>query len=298
MNWRNIKLIILGFLAVFLVIFISGVATANNQNDITIFKMGTDVTVPAKQVMTDAVAIDGDVIILDGAKVTNDAVAIGGDVILKPNTRVGGDVVVVGGQIIKEEGAIVNGSEVAMFSNAKPLFDRFGLLGTLYLTNVFFWLISLTVVFIVGIFLILLLPDHLKRITKTVDRHPLNSGLWGLGGIVAITIFTALFSGSVFGLLLIPIVNLAFVVASIVGAVATSSWIGKKILPRRKAPVVTFLLGILILVVISLIPVVGGLIIFMLNLFGFGAVLLSRVGTIESETNQKPLAQLENTVQP
>ncbi len=299
MSWRKIRLLILAFFAAFLVIFVTGVAVANNESDITIFKMGTDVTVPEQQVMNDAVAIGGSVTILDRGQVTNDVVAIGGDVILKPNASVGGDAVAIGGQIIKEEGAVVGGSEVAMFSNAKVLFDRFGLFGTLYLTNALFSLISLIIVFAFGIFLLLLLPGHIQSITATMHQHPFKSGMWGLGGIVAITLFIALFSGSVFGFLLIPIANLAFAVAGLLGAIATGLWIGKKVFSRREnAKFLPFSLGMLIFALLSLIPIAGGFIILMLNLFGFGAVLLSRVGTVQPETIQKRFDQLEGMVSP
>ena len=43
----------------------------------------------------------------------------------------------------------------------------------------------------------------------------------------------------------------------------------------------------LILALISLIPIAGGLIILMLDLFGFGTVLRSRVGTIQLEAMHK-----------
>ena len=296
MIWRKIRPLILAFLAAFFLIFMTEVAVANNESDITIFKMGTNVIVPAKQVMTDAVAIGGDVILLNEGQVANDAVAIGGDVILKPNAKVGGDAVALGGQIIKEEGALVSGSEVAMFSNAKVLFDRFGLFGTIYLTNVLFSLISLIVVFVFGIFLLLLLPGHIQSITATMYQHPFKSGMWGLGGIVGITLFVTLFTGSVFGFLLIPIANLALVLASLLGAIATGLWIGQKVFPRIEKAFIPFVIGILILALISLIPIAGGLIILMLNLFGFGAVLLSRIGTVQPETIKKRFDRLEGTV--
>ncbi len=299
MSWRKVRLLILAFLTAILLVFVTDVAVAKSDSDITIFKMGTDVTVPEKQVITDAVAIGGDVTILNEGQVTRDAVAIGGDVILKPNARVGGDAVAIGGQIIKEEGAMVGGSEVAIFSNGKVLFDRFGLLGTLYLTNALFSLISLVVVFAFGGFLLLLLPGHIQTITATMHQHPFKSGIWGLGGIVAITLFIALFAGSVFGFLLIPIANLAFAVAGLLGAIVTGLWIGKKVFPRREtAKFLPFSVGILILAVISLIPIAGGLIILMLNLFGFGAVLLSRVGIVQPETIQKRFDHLEGMVSP
>lgn len=298
MSWRKIRPLILAVLAAFLVICVSSIAMANSENELQIFKMGTDVIVPEQQVMTDAVAIGGDVTILNQGQVTNDAVAIGGDLILKPNARVGGDAVAIGGEIVKEEGAMVAGSEVVMFSQAQVLFERFGLLGTLYLINALFSVISLSVVLAFGVFLLLLLPGHIHSITATMQQHPFKSGMFGLGGVVAITLFSALFAGSVFGFLLIPITNLAFAVASLLGALSAGLWVGRKIWPRREVALIPFLVGMLILVVISLIPIAGGLIILMLDLFGLGAVLVSRVGTVQPETIQKRFDQLEGTVQP
>lgn len=298
MNWPKIRRLILAFLAAFLLICVSGIAVADNENNLQIFKMGTDVIVPEKQVVTDVVAIGGDVTIFNEGEVTNDAVAIGGDVILKKDARVDGDVVAIGGQIIQEEGAIVGGSEVIMFSNAKVLFDRFGLFGILYLTNALFYLFFLIVVLAFGVFLLLLLPGHVQTITATMHQHPFKSGMWGLGSIVAITLFIALFTGSVFGLLLIPIVNIAFVLVGLLAAIAAGLWTGQKILPRREKALIPFLVGILILAVISLIPIAGGLIILMLNLFGFGAVLLSRVGTVQPAKLKKQFEQLDSTAQP
>lgn len=297
MNWREIRLRILACLVAYLVIFTSGVAVAKNKDEVQIFKMGTDVVIPEQQVFTDAVAIGGNITILDKAKITNGAVAVGGNVILKPNARIEKDAVAIGGQIIKESGAIVGGSEIVMFENAKVLFDRFGLFGTLYLGNVLFFLVSLVVVLAFGVFLLLLMPGHLKSISATMHQHPFKSGVWGLGGIFAMMLFGILFAGSIFGMLLIPVVNLALIVAGLLGAIATGLWIGTKVLSRSEKAFLPFLVGMLILEIISLIPLAGGLIILMLDLFGFGAVLLSRVGTVQPETIHKKLDRLEGTVQ-
>lgn len=293
MNWQKIRPLIIAFLTAFLIIIVTGVAVANDANNNQIFKMGTDVIVSSEKVITDAVAIGGNVTILNEGQITSDAVAIGGDIILKPNARVGGDAVAIGGQIVKEEGAMVGGSEVVVLSNAGVLLDRFGLFGTLYLTNVLFYLISLTIVLAFGVFLLLLLPGHIKSIAATMHQHPFKSGMYGLGSIVTIVLFTSLFGGSIFGFVLIPIVNLAFTIAGLLGAIATGLWIGTKILPRREVAFVPFLVGMLILALICLVPVAGGLIILMLELFGLGGVLLSRVGTVQPETIRKQFDQLE-----
>ena len=296
MSWQRIKKLILAFMATFLLILISGVAVAQSDRDLSIFQMGTDVIVAEKRIMTDAVAIGGNVTILNEGQVTNDAVAIGGDVILKPDARVGGDAVTIGGQIIKESGAMVEGDEVVIFSNAGAFIDRFGLFGALYAIAALFALGTFVVILACGVGLLMLLPERLQNITATIFEYPFKSGVWGLGGIVAIILFTTLFAGSIFGFLLIPIVNLVFAIVGLLGAIATALWIGKKILTRQE-PFVPFLVGMLVLAVLSLIPIAGGLIILMLALFGFGAVLLSRIGTIQPEKIEKRSDRLDNSTQ-
>lgn len=295
MNWQRVKKLILFFIAAFLVIMITGVAVAQNDSDVQIFEMGANVTIAERQVMTDVVAVGGNVTLLEGGQVTQDAIAIGGDVILKPNARVGGDAVAIGGQIIKEPSATVGGDEVVLFSNAEVLFDRFGLFGTFYLANALFSLAFSLVIFAFGVFLLLLFPGHLQSIAATMQQRPFKSVLWGLGSIVAIVLSTALFAGSVFGFLLISLANLAFTIAGLLGAIAIALWIGQRIFARREKPFVPFIVGMLILTIISLIPIAGGLIVLMLNLFGLGAVLLSRVGTVQPKIVKEKFEPLESS---
>ena len=146
-----------------------------------------------------------------------------------------------------------------------------------YLLFCLFWL---TIIFAFGLFLILLLPSHLQKISTTIAQHPFKSGVWGLAGIVAINLLTGLLAGSLLGLVMIPTLNIAFAIAGLLGCTATSLSIGKKIKSSGNA-IGHFTIGILIFIPISLIPVAGGLIVLMVNIFGFGAVLLSKFGTVE-----------------
>jgi hypothetical protein len=296
---KKIRLLVITLLSTLVVIFVSGIAVANNGAQIRdVIRMNTDITVAENQTVTNAVAIGGSVSILSGGRVRGDAVAIGGDVNLAANARVDGDAVAIVGQVLTEEGASIGGSEVVMFSNVRVLFDRFGLFGTIYLINTAISLLVLLIIFVCGVFLLLLLPGHLQTITATINQHPFKSGMWGLGGIVAVTLFVTLFAGSIVGTLLIPIVQLAFAVVGLLGSVVMGLWVGNKILPPRNSiSFKQFLVGMLILALITLLPVAGGLIVLMLNLFGFGAVLLSRVGTVQPETIQKRFDQQEGTVQ-
>jgi hypothetical protein len=298
MKWKHLRNLLLVLLSASIVVFISGVAYSNNglETKDTVV-IGTDVNIQKDQIYTNVVSVGGSVTILDDGQITGDAVAIGGDVILKPNSRVDGNAVAIGGEIIKAEGVTISGDEVEIFSSAKILIQNLGLWGSLYLGSLLFNLISLLVILAFGVFLLLLLPGHLQTISSTISQHPFKSGMWGLGGIIFMTLFVGLLAGSVLGFLAIPIVNLAFAVAGLLGCVATSLWIGQK-MPwfRATAKIKPFLMGMLILALISLIPLVGGAIALMLNLFGFGAVLLSRVGTVQPETIQKRFDQLEGNI--
>jgi hypothetical protein len=298
-NRKKIRLIVITLLSTLVVIFASGIAVANNRAQIRdVIRMDTDITVAENQTLTNAIGLGSSINILSGGQVRGDAVTIGGDVNLAANARVDGDAVAIGGQVLTEQGASIGGNEVVIFSNARFLFERFGFLGTVYFINTAISLLLLLIIFIFGVFLLLLLPGHLQTITATINQHPFKSGMWGLGGIVAVTLFVTLFAGSIIGVLLIPIIQLAFAVVGLLGSVVTGLWVGNKILrPTNSIGFKQFLVGMLILALINLLPVAGGLIGLMLNLFGFGAVLLSRVGTVQPETIQKKFDRQEGTVQ-
>ncbi|MDR9405560.1 MAG: hypothetical protein RI580_19240 [Halothece sp. Uz-M2-17] len=295
MNWKPIKLILI---ALFSTLFIlsSGIATADNEDVTEVVKIGTDVTVTQEQVLTEAVAIGGSVTILEGARVTQDVTAIGGDVILKPNSQVGGNAVAIAGNIVKSESAIVNGDEVEILSGATALVQRLGLFGTLYLGSVIFNVVSILVIIAFGIFLLLLLPGHLCTVSQTMSQHPFKSAMWGLGAIILVALVTALIGGSILGFLFIPIINLALAVTGLLGCVTTGLWVGQQTpVGKGNTKIKPFLLGMLILGIISIIPIAGGLIVLMVTLFGFGAVLLSRIGTVLPESIGKRFDQLEGT---
>ena len=294
MNWKNLKFAVLGFLSVCFVLW-SGVAFAQDGgNDIQVVRIGSDAVVTENQTVTQAVAVRGNVIVRSGGRVTDQAVAIGGDITLEPDARVDGQVVAIGGTIARAEGAVIGGQEVEIFAGLQGILNRFGVFGTLYLVNVSAFLLSLVVVAIFGVFLLLLLPGHLQAIAATISQHPFKSGMWGIGALIVATLTTALLAGSILGVLLIPIVNLVVAIAGIVGCTATSLWVGGKATGHLSFPFMkAFFVGLLILALISLVPIVGGLLVLMVNLFGFGAVFLSRFGVLQPSHIEKTFDQFE-----
>ena len=255
-----------------------------------IVKMGSDVTVGEGQVVKDAVAIGGSVTVLSGARVTGNAVAIGGDVVLKAKARVEGDAVSIGGDLLKEEGASVGGNEVAILSGAAGVVPRFwkwtlgGLLYRAYLASVALHLLVVVIMAVLGILLALLLPGTLQTISATIRQAALKSGGWGVGSLVASFLLILITLGSFLGILLVPILMMAVAVVAVLGCVGTGVFIGERTVSASGGSAMRpFLVGMLILAAIGLVPIAGTLVFLVTNIFGFGAVLVSRFGRVQPE---------------
>jgi hypothetical protein len=216
------------------------------------------------------------------------AVAIGGDVNLKATARVEGDAVAIAGEILKEEGASVGRNEVAILSGAKgilPAYWKWSLLDILYgsyLASLVLHILVEMVIAALGIRLLLFVPGPLQIISSTIRQSTLRSGGWGVGSIVAIVLLLIFTTGSLVGILLAPVLVITVAVVGVVGCVATGLFVGEKtVSASARALMKPFLVGMLILAAIGLVPLVGGLVFLLANLFGFGAVLVSRFGRVQ-----------------
>jgi hypothetical protein len=99
--------------------------------------------------------------------------------------------------------------------------------------------------------------------------------LWGLGGLFAVIVLIILLALSLIGIPLLPLVGLVVAVTVILGTLGVALWVGQRILTgTERSPMQRFLIGVLILTLIGLIPVLGGLVLSVVNIFGFGALLL------------------------
>lgn len=296
MNWKTMRPLLWAFLSAFVVLWSGFALGSENTAFVDVVRIGSDVTVTENQVAKDAVAIGGSVTLLEGGQVTGDAVAIGGNVNLAPNARVDQDAVAIFGEVQAESGASIGGNQVAILGGMQTLIQRFGIFGTFYFINIAFYLLTLVFVILCGIFLLLVLPTRVQTIASTINQQPFKSATWGLGSLIAAAIVSVLVAGSLLGFLLIPLIHLAVAIFGLVGCTGLSLLIGQKLWSAQSAARGrSFLLGVLILGVISLIPLVGGLIVLLVNLFGFGAVLLSRFGTVQPEITERGTEQIEGT---
>jgi hypothetical protein len=284
------KFILLLVLALSAIFFsVTALAQADiNINNTNIIQFGNDVTVAPKQSVESAIAIGGTVRIQQGARVTESAIAIDGDVILEKGARVDGDVYAVGGKIITEEGAIIDGASGTALENGRwgmYGFRRRGGFISRYLFNTAFHLLNVLISTIIGVLIILWRPNFLLNLAATVSHYPIQSGLWGLGGLFAVIVVIIVLAISLIGIPLLPLVALAVMITVLVGTLGVALWLGQRILTtRERSPMQQFLIGMLILGLIGLIPVLGNLVLLVVNILGFGVLLAWWLGNVRSQT--------------
>lgn len=256
-----------------------------------VVRFGEDITVTAADVLDEAVAIGGSVTVLSGGQVTQSVVAIGGDVILKAGARIDGDVVTIGGEVRKDEGVSIGGREVVIAGGVRDILNTihrwglFGLLYRLYFIGVLLHLGATLLLAASGALLILLIPESLQTIVATLQREPLKSGGWGVGGLVVGMLLLALTAGSLLGLLFVPPLLLVFVLIGILGSVASTIFLGDKVFSGDNSSLLRrFLLGVVLVGLCGLVPVIGAMVCVLIFFFGCGAVIVSHGGRHLPET--------------
>ncbi len=125
--------------------------------------------------------------------------------------------------------------------------------------------------------------QRIEQATK-LRQQPGLTALWGIGGIFAILFGTVFLAVTLIGIPLIPLLSLSAVVTSLVGSLGVALFVGQRINRNDKQSATwQFLIGLAILTVLALIPVLGGLVVFLINLFGLGVILLWKFGRAEPQ---------------
>lgn len=280
-NWKQLAIV---FLMTIAFIF-AGKAIAQtdiNINNTNLLRVGGSVTVLANQVVENAQAVGGSVIIEPNGRVTQSATAIGGNVILKPGARIDGDAYAIGGKVIQSPGATIGGSN----GTFDDRYDGRGMMGMhqnrylpMYSFHAGFRILSAIVAAILGAILLRTAPSLLPNLAATVSQYPGKSGLWGLGAIVTFVVLTIFLAITIVGIVLIPLLSLFISLTSLVGSLGISLFIGQQVMKNNShSNFQQFLVGLLIVTALALIPFVGGIVVFASSIFGLGSILVWKWG--------------------
>jgi hypothetical protein len=233
-------------------------------------------------------------------RITGNMVGLGGTITLGDSAVVEGDVVSMGASVDQAPGAVVHGNVVDDISGPFPLVfptavrswpggvnvPTFG--PSFSPVMVFVWfIVKLFLWAAMAILVVLFLPDHTERTAQAALAQPLITGGMGLLTIILLPFVLLVL---IITICLIPvafIIAVAVTLAWAFGLIALGLEIGKRLTqsfnwdwaPAASAGLGTFVLILVIEGVDALIPCVGWVIPALVGMVGFGAVLLTRIGT-------------------
>ncbi len=282
---------------------VTAAAAQPRGGDEPVVVIGGDYNLPAGRRAEEVVVIAGSAIV--EGDVDGDAVAVMGDITLAATARVDGDFVVVMGSATIEPGAVVERDLVVVMGGLDAPADfqaggeqvvvagGFGPPGgfgaiTPWFREGLFWgrpfVPSLPWMWMLAALLALLyLATNLvfdRPVRACVDvlaEKPLSTGLGGLLVVLLAGPVFFILAVSVVGLVVIPFVACALLLAGLVGRVATARWIGGRLVAEdepesRWQGTRSLLIGMALVSVAYLVPVLGFVAWTTLGVFGLGAV--------------------------
>ncbi|MFB6359883.1 MAG: polymer-forming cytoskeletal protein [Halobacteriales archaeon] len=195
-----------------------------------------------------------------------------GSIVLEPTATFQGDVRYDGD--LDDQGATIEGALIRDSSIGESQFRPFSGFGST-LFDVYGFLVTL----VLGAVLLLVFPDGSRKLSRRLRDEPLSTGLYGLVALVGIPILLVLVAITIIGIPLAIIGALLFAltlwVGSIYGRYAVGEWLLGYVGTDNR-----WLALVVGLVVVALVPFLGGLVEFLVLLLGLGALGVLALGAV------------------
>ncbi len=269
--------LLVGLVALFTLVPVGSALAADNPPDDRVVLSGNVRVNSGVTVKGDVIVGQGDVLIR--GRVRGDVIVADGDVTIRG--RIGGDVVTFAGRATLGRRARLSGDLVyfdkkpkvargARVAGETKKFDGGSLGDTLAKLAIGLWVIFSVSMLLLGLILLLLAPRAADAIGRTAKaKFGLSIGV-GVGVFILLPILAGLLSVSVLATPLGIILLLLLIPLSAIAYVTTGLVIGRSILKDSGIP--AFLLGILILCLLTLVPFLGALVALLAVIFGLGVL--------------------------
>jgi cytoskeletal protein CcmA (bactofilin family) len=138
------------------------------------------------------------------------------------------------------------------------------------------WLVGLLVA---GAVVVALFPGFMTGAAEIIHQRPVWAAVVGLGWFFLLPFAIIIAAVTWVGLPLALLAAAVYAILASLGGIPSSLWIGKRILGSRsgvgsQGAVVSFLVGCFILLVVGIVPLVGGLVTAIAGVLGLGGLLL------------------------
>jgi uncharacterized RDD family membrane protein YckC len=282
--------------------------------------IGQDYTLGAGESAQDVVVIfgnadisghaTGDVVVVLGtarlsstASVDGDFVVVGGAGVAASGATVGGDAVVIGGGLEAPvdfkpggESVVIGSTSLGGRLNAILPWITHGLLWGRPIVPGLPWVWGLVgIFFVVYLALNLVFDRPVRACAETLADRPLTAFTVGLLVLLLAGPLCALLAVSVIGIVVVPFVICALVVAGLVGKVGTARWIGTGVARResvaeeaRLQSLIAFTIGFAIITAAYMVPGLGFVAWALLGVFALGAATLAFMAAYRRENPAPP----------
>ena len=199
-----------------------------------------------------------------------------GDLELGQGARVYGDVSSGSGEIRQHPEAVVEGKMVTgMGSDMDHDWDGFGILSLVG------WVLATAVFAACSVLVVVLVPRPLSAAAQKAEESPALSLLFGVASVPAVVVLSVVLAISIIGIPLLLLLAPAYLAFVFFGALVAAYFVGRRVVfatgRYHVGNAMAAAVGALILAAAYLIPVLGGLLVYGLALFGTGASVLALV---------------------
>ena len=259
--------------------------------------------------------VQGDLVTIFGnakvnGKIQGDMVVVMGSAELGPEAEVGGQLVVVGGHVDRADGAKVGGESVNVnlegipgFHGAMAWFTKGFLMGRpLPLGVGWAWMIA-GFFLLINLLILLMFPRPIQACVDAVERQPIGSFFVGiLVKVLIAPIFLLLVMTGV-GIIIIPFLVAAMIVAFLFGKVTMYRYVGSQLgrqsrIAFLQAPAIALIVGTAIFYLLYTVPIVGFLAWGLISVFGLGAVVMAAVQKFRGEKEKTPPPAMPSSPSP
>lgn len=273
-----------------------------------VFEFGSHYTLPAGQSVEELVIVggsatirgqvEGDAVVIGGSaelagtgSVDGDFVVVGGSVAVAPGAEVDGDMVVVGGGVDTPPGFTPGGELVTVGPSIQaliPFLTRGVLMGRPIVPDLPWIWAAVAVLLAVFLGVNLVFENPVRSCIQVLERKPLTTFLIGLLVVVLAGPASVLLAVSVVGLVVVPFLWAALVVAAVMGGVAVSRWVGGAALRSTDADgrghqALALLLGFALICLPMMVPVLGAVSLASLGVLALGASAVAVAAGLRKE---------------
>lgn len=210
----------------------------------------------------------GQTVVLDGT-IAGSVDVRGGSLRVGPRARIAGDLTyrVPAEDVVIDPGAQIAGRVIGRTPGRRPPVGLFRAL----------WMIGFLVA---GMAVVALFPGAADAAEASLRARPAASLGFGLLWVVVVPIGAAVLALTAVGLPLALIIGALYLISVYLGRAVLAVWLGRLLLrgserPGRGGLVLAFFLGAVVLLLLGIVPVLGGLLGVVATLLGLGALVLA-----------------------